>query len=112
MPTKKNENGPVDLLGDKPETTQVATSKSDSKKETKEEPFEVTLEKLESIVTRMEDEEMGLEESLKLFKTGVSLVKKGSSRLNEVEKKVEVLLKDAGGEVTAEPYDWEDDKEA
>ncbi len=56
--------------------------------------FEAALETLEQIVERLESGELSLEESLAAFEAGVGLVKQCNQKLNEVEKKIEILVKD------------------
>ena len=59
--------------------------------------FEVALEELESVVEQLESGDLSLEDSLAAFEKGVNLVKYCNQKLNEVEKKVEVLVKDKDG---------------
>jgi exodeoxyribonuclease VII small subunit len=59
--------------------------------------FEKALAELEGIVQRLEKGELPLEDSLVAFERGIGLVRHLSQRLQEVEQRVEVLLKtDAG----------------
>ena len=67
-----------------------------AKKETPQEPFEKSLERLENVVRDLESGEKGLEESLGLFEEGVSLAKGLTARLEEAKHRVEVLTKDGG----------------
>ncbi|MBN2332932.1 MAG: exodeoxyribonuclease VII small subunit [Deltaproteobacteria bacterium] len=60
--------------------------------------FEASLKKLEDIVARLEAGDIPLDQSLKLFEQGISLVRQCSSRLDEVEKKVQILVSDEQGE--------------
>ncbi len=57
--------------------------------------FEESLSKLETIVEKMESGDLKLEDSLKLFEEGMKLTKDCNLRLNEIEKKVKQLLKNA-----------------
>lgn len=59
--------------------------------------FESSLGELERIVRKLEDGEMSLEESLKLFEDGVKLSRECQERLDQAERRIEVLLKDADG---------------
>ncbi len=59
--------------------------------------FEASLGELEKIVRKLEDGELSLEESLKLFEDGVKLSRECQERLNQSERRIEVLLKDADG---------------
>ena len=54
--------------------------------------FEKKLGRLEEIVGKMEDGEIALEESLKLFEEGVKLSRECNSQLTEAEQKVKLLL--------------------
>lgn len=67
-------------------------------------PFEQILEKLQTVVQRLEDGELALEESLAVFEEGVRLSRLGQKRLDEAERRVELLL-DSGGEVRTEPLE-------
>lgn len=66
--------------------------------------FEKSLERLESIVEEMESGELTLEQMIKHFEEGSKLVTLCSGKLNEVEQKIEKLVK-KGGVVSAEPFD-------
>ena len=59
--------------------------------------FEVALEELEGIVEQLESGDLSLEDSLAVFEKGVNLVQYCNQKLNEVEKRVEVLVKDKEG---------------
>lgn len=60
----------------------------------KPEKFEASLQRLEDLVQKLEDGDLPLEDSLKVFEEGMALVKACESRLNEAQKKVEILMKD------------------
>lgn len=70
-----------------------------AKKEQQNKKFEVALEELEGMVEQLETGELALEESLATFERGVGLVKYCNQKLTEVEKKVELLLKDKDGKL-------------
>ncbi len=59
--------------------------------------FEASLNELERIVNQLEDGDMPLEESLKLFEDGVRLSRECRERLTNAERRIEVLMKDANG---------------
>ena len=64
--------------------------------------FEKALERLEAIVERLESEELGLDASLALFEEGIGLSRVCQEKLSEVEKRVEIVLKEGrGGYATA-----------
>jgi exodeoxyribonuclease VII small subunit len=60
--------------------------------------FEDRLGDLEGIVEKLEGAELPLEEALSLFEKGIGLVRELSTRLDEVERKLEVLTRNAAGE--------------
>ena len=70
-----------------------------AKKEQQNRKFEVALEELEGVVEQLETGELALEESLAAFEKGVGLVKYCNQKLAEVEKKVELLVKDKEGKL-------------
>lgn len=59
--------------------------------------FEECMQALEKVVERIESGELNLEESLATFEEGVRLVQTCNHRLGEVERRIEVLTKDAEG---------------
>jgi exodeoxyribonuclease VII small subunit len=65
--------------------------------------FEEELKDLEEIVARLDAGELGLEESIAVFERGVSLVRSLNQRLDEIERKVEVLTRNAQGEIKSAP---------
>ena len=56
------------------------------------EKFEDALQKLEDIVRKMETGDMPLEESMKSFEEGIKLIRFCSTRLEETQRRVEMLL--------------------
>ena len=69
--------------------------------------FEKAFQQLEKIVQRLEGEEMPLDESLQLFEEGIRLSRFCHQRLEEVEKKIELILADAKGQPVTEPFEDE-----
>ncbi|HYY25595.1 MAG TPA: exodeoxyribonuclease VII small subunit [Candidatus Udaeobacter sp.] len=69
--------------------------------------FEVALEELEGIVEQLESGELSLEDSLAVFEKGVGLVKYCNQKLTEVEKKIEVLIKDKEGKLQLKALELE-----
>jgi exodeoxyribonuclease VII small subunit len=63
----------------------------------KTQTFESSLGELEKIVRKLEDGDLSLEESLKLFEDGVRLSRECQERLNKAERRIEILLKDESG---------------
>lgn len=66
--------------------------------------FEEALAELEAIVDRMEKGEMTLDESIEFYHKGMELSKFCSSRLDEVEKKITLLIEGEKGEIKEEPF--------
>lgn len=56
--------------------------------------FEASLKELESIVEKLEDEDINLEDSVKSFEEGVNLVKQCQKQLQDAELKIKKLLDD------------------
>jgi exodeoxyribonuclease VII small subunit len=61
--------------------------------------FEVALEELQGVVEQLESGELPLEEALAAFEKGVGLVKYCNQKLIEVEKKIELLVRDKEGKL-------------
>ncbi|NCC51333.1 MAG: exodeoxyribonuclease VII small subunit [Spartobacteria bacterium] len=66
--------------------------------------FEQSLEHLEKIVADMESGTLSLEEMTTHFEKGTALVKYCSDKLNEVERKIELLVKQ-GEKTVTEPFE-------
>jgi exodeoxyribonuclease VII small subunit len=64
--------------------------------------FEAALLKLEQIVQRLEKGELPLEDSLVLYEEGVRLSRLCHAKLEEAEGKIELLLKDARGDLVVD----------
>ncbi len=73
-----------------------------------EKKFEVALARLEEIVAELEKGDIPLEKSLKLFEEGVKLSRICNTRLQEAERKVEILMKDREGNIRVEPFKEEE----
>jgi len=74
--------------------------------------FENSLARLEEIVGKLENANLSLDEAMKLFEEGVQLSRDCQKYLGQAEGKVEILLKKAGGELAAEPFDPEAEEES
>jgi exodeoxyribonuclease VII small subunit len=59
--------------------------------------FEASLEALEAIVHELEGGDLPLEKSLELFEDGIRLSRQCQERLNQAERRIEVLLRDNQG---------------
>ena len=60
--------------------------------------FESSLKELELIVTKLEDENINLEDSVKSFEAGINLVKECQKQLEDAELKVKELLDDGSAQ--------------
>jgi exodeoxyribonuclease VII small subunit len=69
------------------------------------ERFEDALNKLEKIVSKLEEGDIPLEETLKLFEEGIRLSRFCNQKLDEAERKVEILLKGKNGVLKPQPFD-------
>ena len=67
--------------------------------------FEDELKDLEGIVAQIDSGELSLEDSIAAFERGVGLVRSLNEKLDEVERKVELLMRNAHGDLKATPYD-------
>ena len=56
--------------------------------------FEKALNQLEQIIEKMENDELSLDQSIDHFEKGSKLIKQCNQKLNEAEKKIQILLKD------------------
>ena len=55
--------------------------------------IEKVLSELESIVTKMEEENLNLEDSLTSYEKGIALVKTAQENLKKIEQRVQILAK-------------------
>lgn len=74
--------------------------------------FEKDLEKLEQTVEALEAGGLSLDDALKRFEDGIKLARRCDKALTEAERKIEILMKNAQGEIAAEPFGDEEDGEA
>jgi exodeoxyribonuclease VII small subunit len=78
----------------------------------KKSDFESSLTRLEEIVRKLESANLSLDEAMKLFEEGVQLSRDCQKHLQQAEGKVEILLKKAGGELAAVPFDPESEEDS
>jgi exodeoxyribonuclease VII small subunit len=71
----------------------------------KQNEFEKAFQQLEEIVKRLESEELPLDDALHLFEQGIGLSRFCNQKLEEVEKKIELILADAKGQPRVEPFE-------
>ena len=71
--------------------------------------FEQSMKQLERIVQELEGGDLPLETAIKKFEVGMKLTKFCSQKLDDTEKKVSILLKNAEGRIAEKPFRSEDD---
>ncbi len=71
--------------------------------------FEEAFQKLEAIIKKLDEGNLTLEDSLKAFEEGVRLSRHCSKKLDEAEKRVEILLKESGGQLMPHPFSLEEE---
>ena len=74
--------------------------------------FEQAIQRLENVVAEMEGAELPLEDVLKRYEEGTRLVRFCAAKLDEAEKKIEILQKKADGSVKLEPFEPADETSA
>jgi exodeoxyribonuclease VII small subunit len=72
--------------------------------ELKVKDFESALKSLEDIVVQLEAGDLTLDRALELFEEGIQISCFCSSKLDEAERKVEVLIKTADGTMKEMPF--------
>jgi len=78
----------------------------------KEPKFEDAMKKLEKIVDELENGSLGLDESLKKYEEGVALSQFCTKKLNEAQKKVQILSKKGSGALEMKDFKEEDNNDA
>jgi exodeoxyribonuclease VII small subunit len=69
--------------------------------------FEKNIERLDAIVSQLEQADLPLEKALELYEEGMKLSEVCHKQLEAAEGRIEILRKRAGG-VATEPFDAED----
>ncbi len=72
-----------------------------------EEPYDAIVARLERVVGDLESGQLTLEQSIEKFSEGVRLAREASRKLDEAERRVELLVRSADGEDEAVPFDPE-----
>lgn len=70
----------------------------------KEKSFEESLGELEKIASNLESGELGLDEAIAEFEKGIKLSKECSQKLDEAEKKINILVQNENGELSEENF--------
>ncbi len=88
----------------------MAVKKKKKEEEVAPQSFDEGMKSLESLVGELESGGLPLEAALESFEKGVGLVRTLNERLNEAEKKIEILSRAADGElVTRELQEPDED---
>src|SRR5919205_1268809 len=58
--------------------------------------YEQTLGRLDEIMASLENEQIGLDESLKLFEEGIELLRSAAAELDRAETRVQLLIEKSG----------------
>ncbi|MBP8131506.1 MAG: exodeoxyribonuclease VII small subunit [Candidatus Hydrogenedentes bacterium] len=74
--------------------------------------FEKDLEKLEGLVTALEEGGLSLDAALKHFEDGIKLAQRCEKTLADAEKRIEILTKNAQGELEAKPMPGTEDADS
>jgi exodeoxyribonuclease VII small subunit len=72
-----------------------------------EKKFEEAMQRLEEIVESLEESDLSLNDSLKIFEEGMKLIGFCTKRLEEVEQKVTMLVKENEGKYSLQPFEPE-----
>lgn len=73
--------------------------------------FEEAIERLESIVKSLEEGDLPLEQSLRLFEEGVSLTRQCAAKLEEAQRRIDVLTRGEQGELRLQSFEAGEDDE-
>lgn len=71
--------------------------------------FEESLKRLEHVVEELEGGSLTLEAALKRYEEGVRLAQQLSKRLEQAQRRVEILMKNGAGDLVAEPFEDRDE---
>ncbi|NLM73062.1 MAG: exodeoxyribonuclease VII small subunit [Clostridiaceae bacterium] len=70
-------------------------------------PYEQAMTELEAVVNLLENGDLTLEESIKMFEKGISLVKLCNKKLDDIEKRITIILEGKDG-IKEEDFSAED----
>ena len=66
--------------------------------------FEDSLNELEQIATKLESGDLSLDEAIKEFEKGMKLSKECTEKLDDAEKKINILVQGDNGKINEEPF--------
>ena len=70
-----------------------------------EKTFEASMHELEDVVSKLENGDKTLDDSLKLFEQGIKLAKACQKKLDDAEKRVKILTADSNGGFIEEDFE-------
>lgn len=73
--------------------------------EEKSKSFEVSLQELEEIARKLEGGNLNLDEAIEAFEKGTKLSKECTKKLDEAEKKINILVQNENGELVEEKFE-------
>lgn len=76
--------------------------------EAPEQPYDALVARLEKVVGELESGSLTLEQSIEKFAEGVKLAREASRKLEEAERRVELLVKSEDGQTEAVPFEPEE----
>ncbi len=79
---------------------------------TKKRKFDEGIVDLEKLVAKLESGDLSLEDALSTFESGIALVRELNQRLADCEARVQVLTRNAEGELRLRPMDQDTDAES
>ena len=91
----------------------TAADEPTSDREPQEAPeakFEEAMARLEQIVHALETGNLSLDDSLRVFEEGTSLLRLCTRRLGETERRIELLMRDDEGGLHSQPFRWEEEQ--
>jgi exodeoxyribonuclease VII small subunit len=71
--------------------------------------FETALKNLEEIVKKLENGELSLDSALALFEEGIKLSRFCHTKLEQAERRVEILLKNGSSQMRTVPFESENE---
>ena len=82
-----------------------------AKRGSKEPGFEEAIGRLQAIVKELEDGDLPLEESLRLFEEGIGLTRMCSARLDEAQRRIDLLTTGDQGKIKLVPFETPEESE-
>ena len=72
--------------------------------------FESMMDRLQELVTKLEEGNLPLEDSIRCFEEGMNLVKRCGAVLGRAEERIQKLMRDATGAPVVEPLDGSEEE--